>query len=185
MLSDLFVRHESGRPPQLATRQSARLRRVDVESPGRDAGSLFAAMEIAGLGACLGPPDRAPDPGTVRRWATVVQLVALLAGTQGARAHDPGRSAGRAIRGADYSEARMMRLLASRGAGLRGGVVRLARFLAAKRVGALDLRPLAELVLHEGRDEARAERARLALARGFYGGVAVPKTDDDTNETDE
>ena len=167
-LSALFVRGEQ-RPPDLSTAQSAPLRRMDAENPGRDAATLFAAMEMAGLSERLSPPGRQDAPELAQRWATVVQMIALVAGTGGGRAHDPSREAGRVVRAADYSEARLMRLLASRGPTLRRGAVRLARFLAAKRSGALDMRPLADLILWEGREESIAEWARLRLARGYYG----------------
>ena len=149
----------------LSTGQAADLRRMDAEAPGRAAAALYGALEAAGLSSRPSGRNAVED---ARRWGTLVQIVALLSGTGRARAHDPTRDAGRVIRVADYSEARMMRLMASRGPGLRRGTVRLARFLAAKRAGPLDLRPLFELVLNEGRNERKAEEARLGLAAGYY-----------------
>ena len=176
-LSDLFPRFGG-----LPTGTRAALRRMDPEAPGRSAAALFAALETAKLSRQLGRMGAADAADTMRRWATIVQVAALLSGTGGARAHRPGRELGRAVAAAGYSEARMMRLLAARGPALRGAVVRLARFLASRGAQPVDLRPLAALVLHEGRNEERAEAARLRIARGFFSSGATSGGNDDTNE---
>ncbi len=108
------------------------------------------------------------DPDSAARWAALVHLVAVLSGTSNERAHADRRRTGAVLLEAGYSEARLSRLLSARGAVLRIQVARLARFLRAKGGQPLDLRPLAELVLNEGRDEAKAEEARLIIARGYY-----------------
>ena len=57
--------------------------------------------------------------------------------------------------------------MSARGPAFRAQVPRLARQLKAKDQ-ALDWRELADLILAEGRDEARAEQARERIARAYY-----------------
>lgn len=119
------------------------------------------------------------SPTSIRRWALVTHVSAILAGTGGARVQARGADAGRAIHAAGYAETRMMRLLTARGPALADQMTRLARFLASKGAIPLDLRPLAELALHEGVPgrETRAEDARMTLARGYYGAAAKASHD--------
>ena len=182
-LSEQFVRTDaSGGRALLPTGIAAQLRRMDPDEVSANAAALVPVLVRAGL-----PVERMGD-NELRRWATVAHLVATLAGTGGLRAHRGGRSLGRALAGADWSEARFMRLLNSHGEASRVQVARLARFLKAKGVHAVDLAPLARMVLHDG--TPTAETARLRLARDFYGSRAgaedavgtAPDTDGDTND---
>lgn len=92
----------------------------------------------------------------------------------------PERQIGRAIAASGYSELRMMRLTSARGPALADQVRRLARYLAQGAALPIDLTPLAELILFEGRDAERADAARLAIARAYYRalprGEAAPST---------
>ena len=159
-----FVRGEHGHA-SLPTRGSAALRRMDPERPSRALFALIPALDGSGA--------RFNDDEDLRRWATVVHCIAVLSGTGGARAHSGASryATGRRIHEASYSEHRLSRLLSARGPALTDQVRRLARFLAAARAVPIDLEPLAQLLLHEGRDETRAERARLLIARAYYGAV--------------
>ena len=179
-VADLFVRSD-GRASRLPTGRAADLRRMDHENPGRHAGSLFGALEMAGLSKRLGGPDAGYAPDASRRWATVVRAVALLSGASGKPAHSAAVELGAALREAGYAEGRLVRLLASHDRTLRDGAVRAARFLASRHGGPVDLGPLVDLVLYDGLKgwTERAERARLRIARGFY---ASPKPSSDAHE---
>jgi CRISPR system Cascade subunit CasB len=164
-IADQFVRNHAGLAP-LPTAVSSRLRRLRPTEPGRALTALMPVLVAAGLAVGrLGDQD-------LRRWALVTQVVAILAGTGGAAVRSREVRTGRALHAAGYAEARLMRLLTARGPALGDQMMRLARFLAAKGGVPLDLRPLAELALHEGLDEARAEAARMAIARGYYAAAA-------------
>jgi CRISPR system Cascade subunit CasB len=167
-----FVRGKHGYAT-LPTGTAAALRRLNPADVSRSAWALMPVLVAAGL-----PAERMSDD-RLRRWALVIHVVAILAGTGGAVAHDRDRPAGRAIQEAGYSEHRFMRLLTARGPALADQVTRLARMLGAKRAVPLDLRPLATLILADGREEERAEAARLALARSYYGvGTAAERQSD-------
>lgn len=148
----------------LPTRVSAPLRRGAPEQWSRHLAELLPVLLRGGL-----PEAALQDEDLVRRWAVLVHLVAVLSGTTNDRAHDDRRRTGAALHAAGYSEARLSKLLIARGDGLRDQVARLARFLRAKGAMPLDLRPLAALVLEEGRYEPGAETARLNIARSYYG----------------
>jgi CRISPR type I-E-associated protein CasB/Cse2 len=111
----------------------------------------------------------APD---MARWASIVHLVATLAGTAGTMAHAGGRPAGRVLFDIRFSEARLEKLLSARGAAMADRMARLARFLASNGGVPLDLRPLADLISHADRDSERTENARLRIAGDYYGAAA-------------
>lgn len=145
----------------LPTRISAGLRRGAPERWSRHLGELMPVLVTTGL------RPEGMDADRTARWAVLVHLVAVLSGTGHDRAHGAKRC-GAALLETGYSEARLSKLLTARGDALRGQVARLARFLRTKGAIPLDLRPLADLVLHEGQDAARADRARLDIAQSYY-----------------
>lgn len=153
-VSDLFAV-----PGALPTRITAPLRRTAPEKWSERVSELLPVLVRASL------PIEKLD---ATRWAVLVHMVAVLSGTTHDRAHAAGRRTGAAIFEAGYSEGRLSKLLTARGEGLRDQVSRLARFLRAKGAQPLDLRPLAQLVLTEGKDERAAEAARLDIARSYY-----------------
>lgn len=185
------VRSISGRMPGLPTGTRAALRRLDPAAPGRGVDAVIPLLIAAGVSRRA----FASDDG-LRRWALICHLIATLAGTAAREVHAPvrergadgqltgprhrEREAGRRIHAAGVSETRLMRLTTARGPALVAQVARLGRFLAASGALPLDLTPLARLILAEGFDEARADEARLALARGYY--AAQAGDDRDTEE---
>jgi CRISPR system Cascade subunit CasB len=156
-VANLFAVREA-----LPTRVAAPLRRMAPEQWSLRMAELLSVLGRAGVAVGSVDLDHAA------RWAVLVHLVAVLSGTTNDRAHADRRRTGAALHQAGYSEARLSKLLTARGEALRDQVARLARFLRAKGAMPLDLRPLARLVLNEGRDEREAEAARLSIARGFY-----------------
>lgn len=166
--------------PPLPTRITAELRRMDPERFSPALGALIPVLLRAGIRTDTIGEDR------LRRWAVIVHIVAILAGTSGRRVHSPDVATGRVIHDADFKELRFMRLMTARGPALMDQVVRLARFLAAREVLPIDLRPLATLVLCEGIDEEKAEQARLELARFYYAAEAASEnqTPEITTDTD-
>lgn len=159
-LAALFERR--GTAGGLPTRITSAMRRTAPELYSLRLAELLPVLIQAGL-----PVEKLGDE-RVKRWALLAHAVAVLAGTGGDRVHASGRPTGAVIFAADYLEARLAKLLSARGDALRDQVARLARFLRAAGAVPLDLRPLADLVLAEGRDERRAEAARLRIARSYF-----------------
>lgn len=157
-IANLFTVREA-----LPSRIAAPLRRMAPEQWSVRTAELLPVLLRAGV-----PRTDLQDEDRVRRWAVLVHLAAVLAGTTNDRAHADRRPIGAALHEAGYSEARLSKLLTTRGDGLRHQVARLSRFLRAKGAMPLDLRPLARLVLSEGCFEREAERARLDIARSYY-----------------
>lgn len=161
------------RPP-LPTRISAELRRMDPERFSPALGALMPVLMRAEV------PVETIGDDRLQRWAVIVHAVAIMAGTRGRRVHSPEARAGRVLHEADFKELRFMRLMTARGPALTDQIVRLSRLLAAKEKLPIDLRPLAELILSEGIDAGRAEKARLDLARSYY--AAAAEAEDQTPE---
>lgn len=138
----------------------AALRRMEPDAPGRTPVLLRLLARHASDRLEYGADE-------LRRWALVLHGMALMA----PRHHRTTIAVGRALRGPGrqplYAEARLARLLSARGPAFRAQVPRLARQLKAKDQ-ALDWREFSELILAEGRNEARAERARERIAQVFY-----------------
>jgi len=169
-IASLFARGNHGYA-SLPTSAGASLRRLDINRPARSMNAVISALVTAEL------PVEAMNDDELLRWASIIHVVALLAGTAGKSVHRSSRAAGKSIAAAEYSNARFARLLTAQGAALPPQVVRLARFLATKQVALpLDLRPIAELLLWDGRDTPRADSARMTLARAYYTGSAVKST---------
>jgi CRISPR type I-E-associated protein CasB/Cse2 len=138
----------------------AALRRMDPDAPGRTPVLLRLLARHAS--------DRLEYGGDeLRRWALVVHGMALMAPEH----HRATLPVGRALFGPGreplYAESRLARLLSARGLAFRTQVPRLARQLKAKDQ-ALDWREFADLILAEGRDEARAEQSRERIAGAYY-----------------
>ena len=202
------LRSISGRLGALPTGARARLRRMDPERPGSAIGDVVTLLIAAGVPEGWWSDSTGTERGRAMaderliRWARVCHLAATLSGAAGREAHapeqeydaegqkvgdhHPERRAGRAIHAASVSEARLLRLTAARGPALAAQMRRIARHMAARAPLPADLTPLAELLLWEGRNEERADRARLRLARGYYGAArAVEKTEMQGAETTE
>lgn len=139
---------------QRATGELAALRRLDPERP--DAGAFFRLLARS-------VPEPLASIELLSRWGLAAWAMAqmpeaLVRGSLG-QALAKGSSV--------MSEARVNRLLATRGSGFRIQVRRMVRILAA--VGApLPYRQLGRLVLDEGRDERWAEVLRLSIARDYW-----------------
>jgi CRISPR type I-E-associated protein CasB/Cse2 len=151
----------------------ATLRRMDPDAPGRTPVLLRLLARHAYDRLEYGADE-------LRRWALVLHGMALMA----PRHHRATIAVGRVLRGPGreplYAEARLARLLSARGPAFRAQVPRLARQLKAKDQ-ALDWRELADLILAEGRNEARAEQARERIARAYYRAeAAAQKTETET-----
>lgn len=163
-LARQFVRGRESGYATLPTRFSAMLRRMNPERPGSAMNAIMAALVTADV------VPRSDDD--LRRWAAVLNLLAILSGTGGTLPHGQSRqSTGRRLHEAGYSEQRLARLLTARGPAVTDQVRRAARFLATARGerGPIDLRPLVDLLRHESHDDARTEAARLRIARDYYG----------------
>lgn len=133
----------------------AALRRLNDEAPNAPAfWSLMAKCHPDAL-------DRGEDE--IRRWGLIVRGMALMVPHH----HDGSREPGRVLASAGFSDLRLAKLLNARGAQFREQLLRACRFLAAKGE-AVDWRVFARLILAEGRDETRAERYRMDIARHYY-----------------
>lgn len=164
LVAGRFVRGDHGHA-SLPTALSAAARRMDPTRPARAAATLVPILESADID-CARMTD-----ARLLRWAIVVHALAVLSGTAGAPVCSRKRPAGRVMAACGYSEHRFARLLTARGEPLSAQVVRLARYLRAAGGVPLDLRAIADLVLEDGEANGLAERARLRLARDYFGGA--------------
>ncbi len=141
----------------------AALRRMDPDRPGR-----VAALHAL-LAECDVPEHIYRDNDMLSRWALIVHGMALMAPDH----HRAPSAVGASLcgeRGLDQAiikEQRLAQILNARGAAFRALIPRICRHLKAQN-RAVDWLELAWLVLHEGRNEARAEEARLRIARAYY-----------------
>lgn len=135
----------------------ATLRRFDPIKQGRH--SLFETSQV------LMQADI--HPGELQdRWALVVHCLALVRG-----AHDGHSNPGAAMAAMQFSEARLRQLVQADAALLFDLMPRLARRLAVYG-RAVNWWPLALMVLHTGRDEPRADKARSDVIAGYLGATA-------------
>jgi CRISPR system Cascade subunit CasB len=140
--------------PAFPTGDHAALRRLSTDGPElRHAVALYRLMEDVGISASY--------TDQVRRWATIVNALALCRG-----AHDPDRFCGAALQAASFSEERLAALLAADRDTLIDLLPRVARRLAATGER-MDWRPLARLLLDVGRNDARADEIRSRIAREY------------------
>lgn len=150
----------AGQIPRLPAGDRAALRRAMLTGAKAD-GVVIGLLHRAGV-----PETGWRGPAALGRWRLLAHVAAVLSGTAAAPPHDPRRPFGRALHEAGYSELRLMRLTAARGPALADQVVRAARFLAQANARAVDLWAVRNLVSD---DAERAERARLRIARDYYG----------------
>ena len=145
----------------------AALRRM---APGASPAPAF--YRIAARFGLFGPPAREAA------WALAIHGMALMTRTTGMNhsAHNQGVPVGRALyRGATggeraiYSENRLDRLLAARGATLESLIARLCRTLAREGVS-FDWSEMATFILTSG--GPRGESARSRIAFNYYGAEA-------------
>jgi CRISPR system Cascade subunit CasB len=121
-----------------------------------------AALTRALLYAGLEPDHWRPEAW--RRWAMIAHGMALSG-------HDGSQSLGQQLVAAGVAESRVTRLLTSRGDAFRQLLPRLLRLLASKEV-APNWHQLGALILHEGRDEEKAEAIRMQIAGRYYAALA-------------
>ena len=140
--------------PEFPTGDHAALRRLRPDGLQlRHAVALYRLMEDLSVSA--------PNTDQVRRWATIVNALALCRG-----AHDPDRFCGFALHAVGFRVERLAALLAADRDTLMDLLPRVARRLAAAGER-MDWRPLARLVLDVGRNEARADDTRSRIAREY------------------
>jgi CRISPR type I-E-associated protein CasB/Cse2 len=140
--------------PEFPTGDHAALRRLSTDGPElRHAVALYRLMEEFGISAS--------DADQVRRWAAIVNALALCRG-----AHDPLQPCGAALAAMRFSEERLAALLAADRDALIDLVPRVARRLAATGER-MDWRLLARLLLEVGRNDARADEIRSRIAREY------------------
>lgn len=138
------------------TGQRAALRRM---SPGEPLPLAFLRFALRVL------PDGWDRTEASREdWSTIVAGIALMS----PGAHQPNVRLGAVLAEAGFSEARLERLLASRGSVRRLLLLRAARFLAAKNKAA-NWNEAARMLLT--RDEDRLEELHLYIASHFYRAV--------------
>ena len=121
-----------------------------------------------------------PGHRKLRRWAAVIQAIAILTpkgrrDSEGPKPspHDGAAPMGTALHQAGITEHRLARLLSARGRMRRDLVVRTCRRLAAKDPVRFDLRTLARFVLSDGDCAARW------IARHYYAAhVRAARTSD-------
>jgi hypothetical protein len=179
---------------RLPTGDRATLRRMTPETPARAMPVLVPLLLGAGADGSGGL-----GPDQLRRWARIVHAMAILSGTSGEPPHkrrmdadktwhaarDPGRALAIAFGfepGKPRGQTRMLRLTSSRGDALNAQLPRIMRILAANGGGPVDFSPIARLMLNDGRDDRRADEARLDLARGFFASTAVESDPIDATE---
>ncbi|WP_413061380.1 type I-E CRISPR-associated protein Cse2/CasB [Sphingomonas carotinifaciens] len=146
----------------LSTGDRAGLRRMDLTRSHAADGTVIKLLTRAKV------PQQAQGTG-FDRWRLVTHVAAILSGTGATQAHAEGRRLGSALREADYSENRLLRLLAVRGEALDDQVRRVARVLAQKGKHPINLWTLYHLV---GSDAVKAEAARIRIAQDYYAAAA-------------
>ena len=148
------------RQGRIGTGEAAALRRLDPLDPDR--------RHILPLMRLLAATEIDDTPGTWRRLALIANAVALARGL-----HDPQMEAGRGLHSMNFSEQRLMALLAADFATLADLLPRIARRAAAAGV-AMDWRPLALLAWFVDRDDARADAERRKIASAGLRAAAPP-----------
>jgi CRISPR system Cascade subunit CasB len=139
---------------------AATLRRMDPRKPEA------AFFKLVGLVLDHHLPGEARAREALEtRWAAIVVGLAHLGDL-----HQPGARLGRALAAARFSEIRFSRLVRADDERLIDELPSLARFLVAKGVPA-GWSGAARLLLSAGRSDE--ESARRALARDYYGALAV------------
>ena len=110
------------------------------------------------------------DAATTDRWSLLLHCLALA---RARRVQRDAATTGRILARLPMSEMRLRQLLEADFDRLADLLPRLARWLDAASTQ-IDWQPLAELLLHTGTDaEARADRARRRIVRGYIGALTV------------
>lgn len=142
----------------LGSGEKAALARLDPDGDWRP--HQIAALTRTYIQAGLEPETWQPE--TWRRWALIAHGIALTGHAQG--------PLGKQLHEAGVSESRVTKLLTSRGDAFRQLLPRLLRLLASKEV-APNWHELGALILHESRDEPKAEDIRLKIAGRYFSAV--------------
>ena len=150
----------AGQISHLSNGGRAALRRAYLVHARATEGIIVGLLHRAGVAEAGWRSERA-----FARWRLLAHVAALLSGTAETAPHAPSRPFGRALHEAGYSENRLMRLTAARGPALVDQIVRAARFLAQAGAAPVDLHVVYNLASD---DPARAEAARLRIARDYY-----------------
>lgn len=143
----------------LGAGERAALARLDPDGELRP--HQIAALARAFVHADLEPERWRPE--TWRRWALIAHGMALAGQAPG--------PLGNQLCAAGVSESRVTKLLTSRGDAFRQLLPRLLRLLASKEV-APNWHELGGLILHEGRDEDKAEAIRMRIAGRYFAALA-------------
>lgn len=167
-LSGDWMRLVAGQIRYLSAGDRAALRRIELKrSPTAD-GVVVKLLTRAKV-------SPARQRGDFDRWRLVTHVAAMLAGTGAAQSHAEGRSLGSALSEANYSENRLLRLMAARGEPLHDQVRRAARMLANSRKP-INLWTIYHLI---GDHADKAEAARLRIAQDYYAAKARSDKGDD------
>lgn len=150
----------SGQIPHLSTGDRAALRRLYLTGSREAEGVVIGLLHRASVSNAAWR-----SPAAFNRWRLLAHVAATLSGTQAADPHSPQVRLGRALHAAGYSQNRLMRLTTARGPALIDQVVRAARYLRQAGQVPVDLRAVRDLVSD---DPARAESARLSIARDYF-----------------
>lgn len=140
--------------------ERAALARLDPDAPLRP--HQIAALSRALIQAGIDPDDWRPE--TWHRWALIAHGMALAG-------HDGNAGLGAQLSRAGVAEPRVTKLLTARGEAFRPLVPRLLRLLATQGV-APNWHELGGLILHQERDEERAEAIRLRIAGRYFSAEA-------------
>ncbi len=141
-----------------STGDRAALRRIYLTESYQAHGVVIRLLHHAGVNILLSKEAIAP-------WRLLIHVAALLSGTGGGPAHAPTRQVGSALQAIRFSENRLLRLTAARGAALYDQIIFAARMLAQRGEASVNLWTLFQLA---GRDPARAEEARIRIAQDYY-----------------
>jgi CRISPR system Cascade subunit CasB len=150
----------SGDEHALDNGEHAALARLDPDGELRP--HQIAALSRALIYAGLEPDTWQVE--TWRRWSLIAHGMALAG-------HDAGQSLGQQFSMAEVSEARVTKLLTSRGDAFRQILPRLLRLLASKNI-APNWHELGGMILNQERDEEKAEAFRLRIAGRFFAAEA-------------
>lgn len=154
----------AGQIKYLGNGDRAAIRRLDLtDSPSAD-GVIYGMLARAGVDISRMEDDE------MNAWRITAFAGAQQSGSGGASAHSPGRSMGRALQRAGYSETRLMQLASQPS---RERIMRAARLLSSKGNGPYDLRDLRRLADPDPGERAEAVRR---LVRDYYAAATRTST---------
>lgn len=155
----------AGQMTVLSTGDRARLRRIYLTRSYQADGVVAGLLHRAGVEVPEREESFAP-------WRLVAHVAALLSGTAGVNPHAKGRRFGTALQAAGYSENRLLRLTAVRGAALHEQIALAARRIAHADEGPIDLWTVLRFAGLRADQAQAAEEARIRIARDYYAAVA-------------